>query len=76
MEQGCRNFDFISRSGADKPEAAQVVNAITNAGANVNVFRGDASVEEDVINAIRQVSPDRTIRGAVHAAMVLQVSTS
>lgn len=74
MEHGGRHFAFISRSGAEKPEAAQVVDAITNAGATVDVFRADASVEEDVVNAVRQVSPDRPIRGVVHAAMVLQVS--
>ena len=74
MEHGCRHFAFISRSGTDRSEAAQVVDAITNAGATVDVFRADASVEEDVVNAVRQVSPDHPIKGVVHAAMVLQVS--
>lgn len=74
MERGARHFAFISRSGADKPEAAQVVKGIENQGAVAKVFRADASDEEAVRNIVVSLNAERPIRGAVHAAMVLKVS--
>ena len=74
MEKGCRNFAFISRSGADKPEAAKVVDTIRKVGASAQVFRADATMETDVAKVVSAVSAARPIRGVVHAAMVLQVS--
>lgn len=68
------NFAFISRSGADKPEAAQVIDRIKKAGASTQVFRADATNETDVSEVISTVSATRPIRGVVHAAMVLHVS--
>ncbi len=76
MEKGCRNFAFISRSGADKPEAAQVVESIKEAGASAQVFRADATIDTDVAKVVSAVTAARAIRGVVHAAMVLQVSIS
>ncbi len=76
MEKGCRNFAFISRSGADKPEAAQVVESIKEAGASAQVFRADATIDTDVAKVVSAVAAARPIRGVVHAAMVLQVSIS
>lgn len=73
--RGCSNFVFISRSGADKPDAALVVKDLIASGATVHVYRGDASNEADVANVIADVKKNYTIRGVVHAAMVLQVST-
>lgn len=74
LEGGCKNFVFISRSGADKPEAAQVTTSLQDAGASLRVFRADASSEEDVMAVVADVSATQPIRGVVHAAMVLQVS--
>lgn len=76
MEKGCRNFAFISRSGADKPEAAKVVELIKEAGASAQVFRADATIETDMARVVSAVNTAHPIRGVVHAAMVLQVSTS
>lgn len=76
MEKGCRNFAFISRSGADKPEAAKVVESIKEAGASAQVFRADATIDTDVAKVVSAVNAARPIRGVVHAAMVLQVSIS
>lgn len=73
MERGCQNFVFISRSGADKPEAAQVTTSLQEAGASVRVFRADATVEEDVMAVVADISATHQIRGVVHAAMVLEV---
>ena len=74
MEKGCTNFAFISRSGADKPEAAKVVESLKEEGASAQVFRADAGNEEEVAKVIAEVSATHPIRGVVHAAMVLQVS--
>ncbi|EED19830.1 polyketide synthase, putative [Talaromyces stipitatus ATCC 10500] len=72
MERGARDFVFLSRSGADKPDAAALVESIQKAGAAVQVFRGDASVQADVDRAVNEVTATRTIKGVIHAAMVLQ----
>ncbi|KAL8902624.1 MAG: hypothetical protein Q9207_004524 [Kuettlingeria erythrocarpa] len=72
MERGCKNFVFLSRSGADKPEAAQVRTLLQEAGASVRVFRADVTVVEDVMAVVADVSATHRIRGVVHAAMVLQ----
>lgn len=74
MERGAKHFAFISRSGADKPEAAQLIESIEKAGAITQVFRGDASKIEHVSSVIEKVSVERRINGVVHAAMVLEVS--
>jgi hypothetical protein len=76
LERGCRNFVFLSRSGADKPEAAEVVSSLREAGASVQVFRADAGDEKAVAKVVSSVSSKTPIRGVVHAAMVLQVSYS
>ncbi|KAL5317090.1 hypothetical protein ACEPPN_014184 [Leptodophora sp. 'Broadleaf-Isolate-01'] len=72
MERGCVNFVFISRSGADKPDAALLVQELKEAGASVEVYRGDASSEADVTGIVSQVKTTHDIRGVVHAAMVLE----
>ena len=76
LEKGCRNFAFISRSGVEKPEAAQAVESITEAGASAQVFRADATIEMDVAKVVSEVNAARPFRGVVHAAIVLQVSIS
>ena len=73
MERGCRSFAFISRSGADKPQAAQVLETLVKEGASVKVFRADVSNQREVADIVAELSASQTIRGVVHAAMVLQV---
>ncbi|KAK8104667.1 lovastatin nonaketide synthase [Apiospora kogelbergensis] len=72
LERGCRNFVFLSRSGATKPEAQDVVNRIEAAGARAQVHSADASDEAAVAEVVRRVSAETPIRGVVHAAMVLR----
>jgi acyl transferase domain-containing protein/NADPH:quinone reductase-like Zn-dependent oxidoreductase len=74
MESGARRFTFLSRSGADSPSAAKLVEDMEKAGAVVQVVRGDATNKEDVVRAVQQVPAEHPIRGVVHAAMVLRVS--
>ena len=74
MEKGCKKFAFISRSGADKPEAAKVVELMNDAGAAAQVFRADATNDTDVKKVVSTIRAARPIRGVVHATIVLQVS--
>ncbi|KAH8801804.1 KR domain-containing protein [Xylogone sp. PMI_703] len=54
-----------------KVEAAAVVRQLEDSGAAVKIYRGDASNEADVSRIIAEVKQTHTIRGVVHAAMVL-----
>ncbi|KAM5456327.1 Type I Iterative PKS [Microsporum audouinii] len=72
ISRGAKHFAFISRSADDKPEAAQLIKTIKEAGAIPQVFRGDASKLSDVSHVIATVTSERRIRGVIHAAMVLQ----
>ncbi len=74
LERGCRNFVFLSRSGADKLEAAEVVDHLQKSGASVRVCRVDATDEKAVTEVVSTIQQKMPIRGVVHAAMVLQVS--
>lgn len=72
MELGARHFAFISRSGSDKPLATAVIKEIQDAGASTYVFRVDACDEAALRDVIAQVAAQRSVRGVVHAAMVLK----
>ncbi|KAI0379327.1 polyketide synthase [Hypomontagnella monticulosa] len=72
LKRGARNFAFLSRSGTDSKQAAILVENLRAAGANVQVFRGDASKKEDVEKAVKEVPADRPIKGVINAAMVLR----
>ncbi|KAH8698986.1 putative polyketide synthase [Talaromyces proteolyticus] len=72
MKHGARRFTFLSRSGADAPQAAHLVKDIKAAGAIVQVVRGDATIRKDVDRAIVGVPASNPIRGVFQAAMVLR----
>ncbi|KAI0456725.1 lovastatin nonaketide synthase [Xylaria acuta] len=72
QDRGAKHFAFLSRSGADKPEAAQLIQTIKDAGGMPQVYRGDASSLIDVAEVIRAITSKQRIRGVVHAPMVLQ----
>ncbi|KAI0157190.1 putative polyketide synthase [Hypoxylon sp. FL1284] len=72
MDRGARHFAFVSRSGADKPEAARVVDGIKSQGGFATVFRADAANENVMRDVVVQLQGERPIRGVVHAAMVLK----
>ena len=77
VSRGARHFIFLSRSGADKPEAAALVYELHELARSkypdlsVQVVRGDVSVREDVSRAISCAT--KPIKGVVQAAMVLKV---
>lgn len=78
--RGARHFVFLSRSGADKPEAAGLVQELHQLASfgkedmTVQVVRGDVSNREDVDRAIGMAMTP--IRGVIQAAMFLQVCIS
>ena len=74
MERGAKHFAFLARSGTDSKQAAILVGDMRNAGASVQVTRGDATVRADVDAALKSIPSEHPIRGVVHAAMVLRVS--
>lgn len=75
--RGARQFIFLSRSGADKPEARILVQELQGSSSQcedqitVQVVRGDVASREDVDRAISLARAP--IRGVIQAAMVLQV---
>lgn len=73
MKSGARRFTFLSRSGADAKSAALLVKDLEEAGAFVQVVRGDATSRADVVRAVQGVEAKYPIKGVVHAAMVLRV---
>lgn len=72
IERGARKFVFIGRSGLDKLPARSLVKDLEEAGAHVQVFRGDVGNFEDVKNAVALVQGK--IGGVIQAAMGLDVS--
>ncbi|RYP76535.1 hypothetical protein DL770_007206 [Monosporascus sp. CRB-9-2] len=72
MQKGARHLCFLSRSGADAPEAALLVKDLETAGANVQIVRGDVSVRKDVERAVAGIPAERPLRGVIQAAIVLR----
>lgn len=72
MTRGARHFLFLGRSGADKPSAQQLVSGLIQAGATVEVVRGDVCKAADVTAAVSAcVATGRKIGGVIQAAMGL-----
>jgi hypothetical protein len=75
--RGARHFVFLSRSGAEKPEALTLLNELElysqkhNVEITVQVVRGDVSVRGDVDKAI--AAAEMPIKGVIHAAAIFQV---
>ncbi|KAE8151984.1 KR domain-containing protein [Aspergillus avenaceus] len=50
------NFVSLARSGADKEEAARIVQTLREAGAEVQVHRADAADEAAVVRIVREIN--------------------
>ncbi|KAF5558961.1 polyketide synthase [Fusarium mexicanum] len=75
MTRGARRFVFLGRSGADRPSARQLISRLEQAGATVEVVRGDVCNLSDVTKAVEAcISAGRRIGGVVQAAMGLSES--
>ncbi|KAL8993489.1 MAG: hypothetical protein Q9169_006308 [Polycauliona sp. 2 TL-2023] len=76
-ERGAKSFAFISRSGTDKVEAAQLIERLKYAGATTEVYRADASDQEAVCRVIGDLkAKGQLIRGVVHAATTFKASNA
>ncbi|KAI1483084.1 ketoacyl-synt-domain-containing protein [Daldinia eschscholtzii] len=67
-DQGARHLAFISRSGATRPAAEEMIRALKARGVDVSVVRGDATSREELAEAISQINATYPIRGVVNAA--------
>ncbi|KAI0903082.1 BcBOA9 protein [Ustulina deusta] len=70
VDRGARNLTFLGRGGADKKEAAALIDSLRARGCVVNVVRGDVSNKEDVAKAVRAARVP--VYGMVQGAMALE----
>ncbi|KAI9148767.1 Prosolanapyrone synthase [Paramyrothecium foliicola] len=70
VERGARHLVFLSRSGADKPEAASIVEELAQAGAEPIVVRCSVTDKKTLMSAVEEISSRHTVKGVIHAAMV------
>ncbi|MCJ1377213.1 hypothetical protein MMC17_000305 [Xylographa soralifera] len=68
-ERGARNLVYLSRSGADKPEAARLLEALRKLGVVAEIIRCNITVQREVKAAVQQIQSP--IRGVIQAAMVV-----
>lgn len=71
MTRGAKKFAMIGRSGLDKEPARRLVKDLEDAGAYVQVTRGDVSEVAVVVEAVAAIEGE--IGGVVQAAMGLDV---
>ena len=67
-----QSFVFLSRSGADKPNAKKLVEDLQESGTAVVVIRGNVSRLEDVQPAVMHST--YPTEGIIQAAMALNIS--
>ncbi|WP_277816919.1 type I polyketide synthase [Streptomyces caatingaensis] len=70
--RGARHLCLVGRRGMESPEAAELVEGLRRAGAEVTVRAADVADESAMAALLDEVdAPGRPLRGVVHAAMVL-----
>lgn len=73
-DKGAKYLVFLSRSGADKPDAARTVESIRAQGVNVLVLRADVAKQDDLRRAMTELRSREDfppIRGVLNAAVFL-----
>ncbi|KAI0436975.1 hypothetical protein F4803DRAFT_571702 [Xylaria telfairii] len=70
VDRGARNLTFLGRSGADKKEAAAMIDSLRSRGCTVHVVRGDVSNKEDVAKAASVAGVP--VYGMVQGSMALE----
>ncbi|KAI1379228.1 hypothetical protein F4677DRAFT_453263 [Hypoxylon crocopeplum] len=70
VDRGARNLTFLGRGGADKKEAAAMIDSLRARGCTVHVVRGDVSNKEDVAKACTAAGVP--VYGMVQGAMALE----
>ena len=71
VENGAKNFTYLSRSGVEKQEYRDFIAELAEMGANAQIIKGDVSSLKDVTDAV--ACTRRPIKGVVQAALTLQV---
>jgi len=75
VDNGARNIVFLSRSGVQKPEAQQLVEALKRTGVRVTVYACDVGNRDHLETVIQECTRDLPpIRGVIQGAMDLRVS--
>ncbi|KAM3502999.1 hypothetical protein MY10362_004480 [Beauveria mimosiformis] len=70
VERGARHLVFLSRSGADRPEAVLLVKDLEAVGASPKVVCCDVTCKAAVASAVSDISARYQVKGVIHAAMV------
>lgn len=70
--RGARNFVFLGRSGASKPEAKAAVEDLQSRGAFVQVVTGSVANKDDVERMV--AAAEHPIGGVVQGSMGVRVS--
>ncbi|KAI1828708.1 hypothetical protein F4861DRAFT_535124 [Xylaria intraflava] len=70
VDNGAKNFIFISRSGGEKPQEADFIQALEGAGCTVDVVKGSVTEIESIVRAVDQARAP--IAGVVQLSMVLR----
>lgn len=71
VDRGARSLTFLGRGGADKKEAAAMIESLRARGCAVHVVRGDVANREDVAKAVAAAGVP--VYGMVQGAMALEV---
>ena len=75
-ERGAKRFAFMSRSGLSNEQTAAWIRGLEAGGITCQIIKGDASNKSDVNAAIQSIPTEYPVKGVVHAAMVLRVSST
>jgi NAD(P)-dependent dehydrogenase (short-subunit alcohol dehydrogenase family) len=76
ISRGARHIVLLSRKDTVSAEVAQLIEESQQLGASIHVKRCDAAEKDDVDNLLAELAQTLPpIRGVIHAAMVLKVST-
>ena len=74
MERGATSFVYLSRSGKDKRENYESLAELQDLGVDAQIIQDDVCSLDDVRRAV--ASATKPIKGAVQAALKLQVTSS
>ncbi|KAJ5266789.1 polyketide synthase [Penicillium angulare] len=69
VDHGARHLAFLSRSGAERPEAASLIEDLAARGAKPEIIQGSVTDRDMVMAAVHQISRERPLKGVIHAAM-------
>ena len=76
VKRGAKNIVLVSRSDQMSAKVSEVIRDCKELGANVILRRCDVSDSQEVENMVKEITAQLPpVRGVVHSAMVLDVSS-